>query len=261
LLEGAAVFRYFTAIAVVFVLVACGGAPPAATQAPGGGQSPTAEQPTSVAPPPDDAPDVLTTGDIATSVEALEALGSWTFDLTYFIEGLDEGVEKRVSGTERRGPEMAVHAVHEEESGDFNYIRIEDDVWTDVGMGNYSHAVASDSPNLVVQYEPYHLPGLIETSTGWRRAVEYDFVGQEEVNGTAVHHYTLNEYDREGLTERTDLQPEQWAGDVYLAATDGHLVRFVWGPQSIETAQQVHVLGFAYDVTSVNCDCPVEPPD
>lgn len=246
-----------TLLTVMLIVAACGGvSPPAASPTPGSDTTPGA-QPTPDGPPPNGQADYITTDDIAAAFAALEAQGSWTFDSTFYLEGYGDATT--VSGTERRAPETAIDAVHASELGEYHYIRIDNDVWTDVGAG-FAHALASESPNLLAQYEPLHLAGVVDTTTGWRRTVEYDYVGEETVNGVAATRYTLNEFDRESLTERNDLEPEQWAGDVWLAQDGGHLVRFVWGPQSVEAAPAAP-FGLVYDVTSVNCSCPVEPPE
>jgi hypothetical protein len=250
-------------VAAALLVAACGGGEPTGTA--GTATQPPADQPTPAgqptpAEPPTGSDDYLTTDDIASAVVALEEQGSWTWELDYVAEGLDIGVQRRVTGTERRQPEVAVDATHVEETGDFRYIRIGDDVWTDVGTGEFFHSLASESPNLIIQYEPVHLAGLIDTSTGWRRTVEYDLVGPEEVNGVAALHYTLNPFDREDLVERAGLAPEDWAGDVWIAQQGGYLVRFVWGPQTVETAA-AGPIGFVYDVTEVGCDCPIEAPE
>lgn len=244
-------------ITIVMLVAACGGdAPPAATPTPGSDATPGA-QPTPDGPPPNGSTDYLTTDDIAAAVAALEAQGSWTFESTFYLEGYDEATS--VSGTERRASEEARDTTHVNTLGEYHYIRIGDDVWTDVGAG-FAHALASESPNLLAQYEPLHLAGVLDRTTGWRRGVEYDLVGTETVNGVSAVHYSLNEFDRETLTERSDLEPEQWAGDVWVAADGGYLVRFVWGPQTAETAHAAP-FGVAYDVTSVGCSCPVESPE
>jgi hypothetical protein len=84
-------------------------------------------------------------------------------------------------------------------------------------------------------------------------------VAVETVNGAQAMHYTLSENDRENVTQFLEIQPSLFAGEVWIALEDGHLVALAWGPQSKETADAT--MGFRYDVTSVNCGCPIEAPE
>jgi hypothetical protein len=246
------------ALVAAVVLVACGGdTPPAATPPPGAEQTPGAE-PTPPGPPPDGSLEYLTTEDIAAAFAALEAKASWTFDTTFYLEGYE--TETTLRGTERRAPLAAIDVMHRWEDSDAHYVRIDDDVWVSLGDGRYTHALASESPNLIVQYEPLHLAELISRTNGWQRNVQYDLVGQETINGVRALHYTLDEIDREFMIDRVKIEPEEWGGDFWIAADGGYLVRFVWGPQSLETAS-VAPYGVIYDVTAVGCDCPVDSPE
>jgi hypothetical protein len=83
-------------------------------------------------------------------------------------------------------------------------------------------------------------------------------VAVETVNGVAAMHYGLSQYNREKLTELSGLDPDSWAGDVWIATDGGYLVKLRWGPQNVEDAQPI--LGFNYDTLETNCDCPINPP-
>lgn len=245
-----------SAIVLVLSLVACGGAPPA--QSPG--RSPGAGQPTTEAQPPTGAPvggDVIDGDGLRAAVDALTALDSFTFDLSYIVGGGDNAFQFTVSGTERRTPERAVDATHGGSTGEFHYIRIGDDIWVDLGNGQYAEFQAGESENLVSQYEPYHLIGLMENVTD--RRGEYELVGDEVVHGTATRHYRLSQSDREDIVQTLDIAADRWAGDAWIASQGGYLVQFAWGAQTVEDATPL--LGFTYAVTSVNCACPVQPPN
>lgn len=252
-------FGRLFAILLMLVLVACGSSP---ASSPGGGTpagpgSSTAAtsgtQPTS--PPPEGGDGEP--GDLSAAVDALTAHDSWTFEVHYFVSALDTGIESSVIGTERRKPLVAVDASHSQPTGTaFHYTRIGNDIWSDVGTGEPFHYDAAESENLIEQYEPFHLNGLVEAAE--RSNVEYEPVGEDEANGIPAFHYRLSEADRENIVQLTDLEPDQWAGDFWVARDGGHLVRLAWGPQSVDTAQPT--IGFIYDVTAVDCTCPIEPP-
>jgi hypothetical protein len=245
-----------SALAVMLVLVACGGgtAPtPAGTLAPG--QTPSPVQPTPAGPA--EPGESITGENVLAAVTALQALDSWTFEATYWTRGLGANLESSVDGTERRTPEVAIAATHSSTAGDFQFIHIGDDIWTTLGTDEFFHYDAEGSENLLEQYEPSYIATLVGAVS--RSTLEFEPVAVETVNGIATTHFTLSENDRENVTQTLDIDPALWAGDAWIANDGGYLVALAWGPQSLEDAQPIQ--GFRYDVTSVNCTCPVEPPD
>jgi hypothetical protein len=71
-------------------------------------------------------------------------------------------------------------------------------------------------------------------------------------------HYRISEADLEDIVQLTELTPDQWGGDAWIATDGGYLVQLAWGPQRPADAQIS--TGFIYDVADVNCECPIEPP-
>jgi hypothetical protein len=257
--------RLVVAFMTILTLVACGGSPPAGSQAPAGSHVPTgatgtpgASAPASEAPPTGGSigGQSLDSEGVRASLTALQALDSWTFQGTYWTKVLGEASEQSVTGTERRKPQVAVDATHHGPTGDYRYIRIGDTIWVDLGTGSFTQANAPDSPNLVDQYEPLYIAALVSTALG--STVTYDAIAEETVNGIPATHYQLAEDDKQNLANLVGLTPEQLAGDLWLAKDGGYLVGFAWGPQSVDTAGPF--MGFKYEVTSVNCTCPVAPP-
>lgn len=239
------------------LMTACGGTgTPGVTQAPGltatpidGGQATPAGPGTG---------ESIDSDGVAAALTALNALDSWTFEVKTWTKSLGKTIEQTVSGTERRKPEVAVDATHHSPSGDFHYIRIGDDLWTNLGTDVFYHYDAADSANLISQYEPLYVNGLVETVAGFAR-VEYEPVGPETVNGIAAVHYRASQSDREYLVQSYGgLTADQWAAEIWLAVDRGFVARLAWGPQSAETAQAS--MGFLYDTTSTNCGCPINPP-
>jgi hypothetical protein len=252
---------YFrTSIALVaLVLAACGGgATP--TQPPAGSSTPGASSPsggaTSSPMPTAAAGESITADDVAAALRALQALDSWKFAGKYWQGHAGAGTEQSVAGVQRQKPEVAVDAVHHSADSDNRYIRIGDDIWVTLGDTKFYHYDAADSANLISQYEPAYVADLVADAAGSQ--LEYDPVGVETVNGAQAMHYTLSGYNREKLTELSGLDPDKWAGDVWIATNGGYLVKFAWGPQNTTDAQPV--MGFNYDTLEVNCDCPVEAP-
>jgi hypothetical protein len=239
------------------MILACGGGPPGATQSSGATQPPGATATPATQPTPGAGESIDSEG-VSAALAALESLDSWTFDVKTWTKSVDETREQDVRGTERRKPGLAIDANHTSPSGDFHYIRIGDDIWTNLGTDLFYHYDAADSENLISQYEPLYVNGLVETVAAFTN-VDYEPVGSETVNGFPAVHYRSTEADRENLAQSyAGLTPDQWAADVWLAVDRGYLVRLAWGPQSVETAQAS--MGFLYDTTSTNCDCPINPP-
>jgi hypothetical protein len=234
-------------LALVFVIAAaCAGGSPATAPATAGAAS--------------SAPvggDVIDSAAITAAVDALQARGSWQFDVRYISAGPDGGFERTLTGTERP-PEDAVDALHEQPGGmQFRYVRIGDDIWFDAGTGTFTQVQAGDAGDVIEQYEPYYLEGLADSAQS--QNYEFELVGPETVSNIATSHYRLSQSDRDNIVENLDgITADQWGGDVWIATDGGYLVGLNWGPQTTETAQIP--IGFSYLVTAVDCECPIEPP-
>jgi len=243
------------------LIAACGGPATDGTDAPDGGTPPsTTDAPATdtPAPEPPAGGDVVLAEEIVGAMAALEAQGSWMFEVSV-IAASSVG-DLTIVGTARQEPVPAVSAMHTTLGSTFGYVRIGDDIWYDVAIGEWTHVDATDARNLISQYEPFHLAGLVGYAAASMND-EYELVGQEEVNGVATRHYRLAEHEREAVTERLGLTPDQWLGDVWIATDGGYVVRFQWGPESFEVMQQTGGVGFRFDVTDVGCTCPIEPPE
>jgi hypothetical protein len=252
--------RSMTALVVVLLLSACGG--PAATQPAPGTRTPTGATATpagATATPagPVGGESIDHTG-IASALAALQSLDSWAFAETYWIERTEGQEEFGVRGEENRKPVAAVHGEHPQEDGTiFEYFRIGDDIWYDLGTGNFTQIKASEAKNLIAQYEPFYITALAASVTAYTN-VEYEPVGEETVSEIPAMHYRATQSDLENIVQLTNLQPAQWGADVWIAKDGAYLVRLAWGPQSSDTAQAI--MGFNYYLLEVNCDCPIEPP-
>lgn len=243
--------RGVLAFAAVLFLAACGGNS-AATQQPSQAQ-PSRAQVTQ----PAQGGDAIDVSGIQAAVAALKAHDSWQFTVTTFESGTPN-FSRTVTGTQRTAPQIAVSASHTVPgSSDFHYIRIGDDVWFDAGQATYTHTTAAEGPNLIVQYEPYYLDGLVQAAEA--NGYEYEPVGVETVSGVSAMHYRLSADDVDNIVESmTGITAAEWAADVWIAQADGSLMRLQWGPQSVDKAQLNP--GFDYVVTSIDCVCPVDPP-
>jgi len=249
--------RLLPALALAAFLAACGGATnPGSSQTPGSTSTPAGATSTPAATVV--AGDSITADDVAAALRALQGLDSWKFGGKYWQGYGGAGTEQAVDGVQRSKPEAATDAVHHTaDAGDIHYVRIGDDIWVTLGGPDlFYHYDAADSDNLRSQYEPYYIDSLVADAAGSQ--LEYDPVGVETVNGAQAMHYTLSDYNREKLTELSGLDPDKWAGDVWIATDGGYLVKFAWGPQTVADAQPI--MGFNYDTLAVNCDCPVEAP-
>ena len=245
-------------VAGAILLAACGGGTPAATDgtSSSGGKASAQESHAASSAAPGDG-DILTPDDISAAFGSLEDQGSWMFQAEVFTAAA--GGNLSITGIERREPEQAVAAEHSTANGVFGYIRIGDDIWFDVATDTWTHADAGSAGNLIAQYEPLHLAGLVSFA-GFTPSNEYEYVGDEEANGVPSRHYRLSLADREHTTQALGLTPDQWAGDVWIAIDGGYLVRYVWGPQSLDLLAATGGIGFSYDATDIGCSCPIEAP-
>ena len=243
------------------LVASCGGATPGDTTAPDGGTpAPTTDTPVAATPVPNEPAggDIMLGRDIAGALASLEAQGSWMFEVS--VIAASSGGDLSIVGTERRDPVPAVSAQHTTQGTEFQYVRIGDDIWYDVGIGQWTHIDADSARNLISQYEPYHAAGLVGIAATSMND-EFELLGQEEVNGVMARHYRLTEHERAAVTERLGLTPDQWLGDVWIATDGGYLVRFQFGPESFEVMQQTGGIGFRFDATDFGCSCPIEPPE
>jgi len=254
-------FNAILLAAGALLIAACSGTTPGPSNPPAGGtpssstNGPAADTP---GPEPPAGGDILLAGDIAGALAALESQGSWMFDVS--VIAASSGGDLSIVGTERRDPVQAVSATHTTQGTAFQYIRIGDDIWFDVGTGEWTRVDAGGARNLISQYEPFHAAGLVGYAAASKND-EYELVGQEDVNSVSTRHYRLTEHEREAVTERLGLTPDQWLGDVWIATDGGYLVRFQWGPESFEVMQQTGGIGFRFDATDFGCTCPVEAPE
>ena len=172
--------------------------------------------------------------------------------------GLETGVRTTITGTERNEPQKAVKASHVPVIGDppFQYIRIEDDIWFDVGSGTFTQVEAAEAQDLIDQYEPYYLAGLAQS------AVDNDFqfepVGTEVINTIEAMHYRLAEEDLEQITETTehDARPVgRRRLDRIRWRLPGRSSPGVRRRRGRSDHDRLHL-----HVTDVDCECPIEPP-
>jgi hypothetical protein len=242
-------------LAAIAVLgVACGGAPP--TQAPGASSVQTTLPEVTLGGPPVAGEPIDSTA-IQSAVTALKAHDAWQFSVTLIRAGAPN-TSQTINGTQRTAPQSAISAAQTVPgSNDFHYIRIGDDIWFDVGQATYTHVPASEATNLIAQYEPYYLDGLVTAAES--QNYEFEPVGDESVSGVSTTHYRLSDDDVADIVETMhDITAAEWAADVWIAKDDGALMRIAWGPQSVDKAQIP--VGFNYVVTSLDCACPIDPP-
>ena len=248
--------RGVLAFAVMLTLAACGGNAPQ-TQAPGSASSQVPQSPRSQVTQAAQAGDPIDTAGIQAAVDTLKTHDSWTFEATGYSSGTPN-FQQTITGTQRTKPQPAVSATHNSpNASNFHYIRIGDDIWYDAGQGTYTEVTSADAKNLIAQYEPYYLDGVVKSAQV--QGYEYEPVGSETVSGIATTHYRLADATIEQIVESMKgITAADWAADVYISDADGSLIRLAWGPQSVDKAQIT--MGFNYVVTSIDCSCPVDPP-
>ncbi len=191
--------------------------------------------------------------------EATSALKSehdaWQFTLTTYEPG-SPNFSRTVTGTQTaKLPTAVSFTVVQSGKPDMRYVRVGTDVWNDTGAGSFTKTKASDA-YVNLAFQTFYLDSILsEAATA---GYEFDKVGAETVSGIAATHYRLADNFVQGLVANTGTAAADWAADVWIADSDGSLVRLTWGPQSIDNVQDQ--TGFDYLVTSVDCNCPIGPP-
>jgi hypothetical protein len=244
------------AVVVMLVLAACGGSSP--TPSPASSPTPAGATATLAATP---APgEAIDSADVRNAMAALNRLDSYQFNGAYFTGYSGVGTQVSLSGTERSEPTLAIDSTAHTGTGNTGqYIRIGNDIWVNSGDPDaYYHYDATDPANgaLIAQYEPYALAAQIAQASGLQNT--YQPVGVETEHNIESMHYGLSQADRDRLIQASGLDPQIWAGDVWLATNGGYLVALRWGPQMAGETQPNQ--GYIWDTTATNCECPVNPP-
>jgi len=247
--------RSAAAVTALLVVSACGG-----------GSAPT-PSPNSATPPPAGTPvpgQAISRADIQNSFAALDTIDSYTFAGSYFTGYTGVGTPVSLNGTERQKPQYelsnSVNRTNDNNQPEIDqYIRIGNDIWVNTGAPDaFYHYNATDPANgaLLAQYEPYGLALQIAQSSGAQ--LQYQPMGTEMVNGIESTHYGLSQADRANLIQQSGLDPQSWAGDIWLSTHGAYVTRVRFGP--VMQGETNPVSGFMWDTTSINCDCPVTAP-
>jgi hypothetical protein len=248
--------RSIAVLASVLMLAACGG-----------GTSPTAT-PAGASPSPAGTPvpgQAISGPQIQNAFTALETLDSYQYTGSYFTGYTGVGAPVTIVGTERQTPQYELDTKTsttnqtDTEAINAQYIRIGNDIWVNSGNPDaFYHYDATDPSNgaILAQYEPFGLALQIAQSSGAR--LQYQPMGTETVNGVESTHYGLSQADRDNLIEASGLDPQSWAGDIWLATSGGWIVKGQFGP--VMQGETEPVSGFRWAVVAINCTCPVTAP-
>jgi hypothetical protein len=231
--------RIVAALAALLVLVACDANP--ATTSP---SSPPASPAESTNLP-------------QAAVTALQTQhDAWQFTVTTYESG-SPNFSRTIVGTQSQSsPSALSFTVTQSRKPDMRYVRIGTDVWFDTGTGAFTKSKASDN-YVNMDFQPYFFESFV--SAAETEGYEFQPVGADTVSGVATTHHRLADPDIQGIVmNMTDITPADWGADLWVSNADGSLLRLAWGPQSLDKAQDQ--AGFDYLVTSVDCDCSIEPP-
>jgi hypothetical protein len=249
-------------VVVMLVLAACGGGSP--TPTPGGSPTPAGATATLAGTQAPGQP--IGQAEIQNSFNALHQLDSYTYNGAYFTGYSGVGTYVVLHGTQRETPTSALDSTADSVDNDdttedqrAQYIRIGNDIWVNSGDPDFFYYYDATDPSngaLIAQYDPYALALQIAQSSGAQ--LQYQPMGDELVNGLSSTHYGLSQADRDQLIEQSGLDPQVWAGDIWLAKDGGYVTSIRFGP--VMQGETLPISGFIWDTTSINCECPVNPP-
>jgi hypothetical protein len=202
--------------------------------------------------------EVIDVAGVQAAVEALKTgHDAWQFKATTYQSGTPN-FSRTLTGTQRTKPSTAINVtVNQSGKPDQRYIRIANDVWFDTGTGAGLETTKASDRLVESQFKPYYLDGLVTTAE--TEGYLYVAVGPDSVAGVPTTHYRLaDDYIADIVRNLTGITAADWAADLWIADADDSLLRMTWGPQSLDRAQLQ--LGADWQVTSLDCTCPVEPP-
>jgi hypothetical protein len=238
----------------------------------GGGSTPTASpvgtSPAGSSPTPAGTPvpgQAISGPQIQNAFNALSTLDSYTYTGSYFTGYTGVGAPVALQGTERQKPQYEIDTktttTNQTDTTPINaqYIRIGNDIWVNTGNPDvFYHYDANNPANgaILAQYEPYGLALQIAKSAGAQ--LQYAPMGTETVDGVESTHYGLSQADRDNLIAASGLDPQSWAGDIWLSNNGAWVVKVRFGP--VMQGQTDPTSGFIWDTTAINCECPVTAP-
>lgn len=197
------------------------------------------------------------TNPVQAAVAALKAEHSaWQFTLATYEPG-SPNFSRTIEGTQTAKSSTAVSfTVAQQGRPDMRYVRIGNDTWSDTGGGTYTKSKADDN-YVNLAFQQFYFDTIVTAAEN--QGYKFEAVGPETVSGIPATHSRLADlYVQSLVVNMSSMAPADWAADVWISDEDGSLVRLAWGPQSVAKVQDQ--MGFDYTVTSVDCDCPVDPP-
>ena len=237
--------------ALAAVLAACGGsAPTPATGGTGtGAQSGTGSGTPTTGEPVDEST-------ISAAIEKLATLDSFTYETAIGTKSIGDDHLVTITGVERPLDGSRSYYATTLDGVTWTSMTVAGRYFTDLGRGlepfePREDAAAATDPNWVG-----NLLGALDS-----RFDDFEFVGDESIDGRAVRHVALSEYELGRMLETVhDPGLETFTFELWIDAADGYLVQAHYGRLPWTTNGFSVLTEFRFELSDVGCDCPITEP-
>jgi hypothetical protein len=233
-------------IAISAALAACGGATaPAGNGGTGGG---SAVGPSSGEP--------VDEGLITGAIDKLGTLPSFSYETTIGTRAVGEDYVTKITGVERPLDDSRSYYAAGQNGVTWTSMTVKGKYFTDIGRGlepfePREDAEASSDPNWIGNL----LAGLDN------RFDDFELVGDESIEGRAVKHVALSDYELERMLQTVKAPGmETFTFELWIDAADGYLVRAHYGRLPFATNGFSGLDEFRFELSDVGCDCPITEP-
>lgn len=192
---------------------------------------------------------------VSGAAETLAALDSYVYEATIVQTGGSGTRTQTVHGIVRTAPAVARSVSYTANGDTIVLVFVEGKDYADYGTG--FQAVGSDAGTRD-DTDPLSIRTLYGSFAG--HAADFIVAGRESAHGIPSVHLVLAPDELADEREGLGAGAEGWIAELWLAESDGQLVKAIWGGPQAPAPAAFGQPYFTIDVTDVHCACPVTAP-